>query len=98
MFQSAAVNVRLETETVPSAVLLEDTGIVTSAVGWLVSTTLNEAWPPASVAVPENAGTEMPAASLSADRKGVVEGKRVGEVGGARAGAARMRGRGMCAG
>src|SRR5947207_15469591 len=41
MFQSAAVNVRLEAETVPSVASLEATGMTTSAVGWLVSTTLN---------------------------------------------------------
>src|SRR6185503_4381677 len=66
-FQSAAVNVRFEPESVPSAVLLEATGITTSAVGSLLSTTLKLAVPPASVvARPETGMTSMPAASSSA--------------------------------
>ena len=66
MFQSAAVNVRLAGETVPSAVLLLDTGIITSAVGWLVSRTVKLAVPPPSVVTRPAVGvTVMPAASLS---------------------------------
>jgi hypothetical protein len=41
------VNVRLATEATPSDASLEATGITTSAVGWLASITVNEAWPPA---------------------------------------------------
>jgi hypothetical protein len=48
-FQSAAVNVRLAAETVPSVVSLEATGMTTSAVGSLVRTTVKLAVPPASV-------------------------------------------------
>ena len=39
VFQLAAVKVRLAGETVPSVVSLDDKPIVTSAVGWLFSTT-----------------------------------------------------------
>ena len=48
-FQLAAVKVRLPVETVPSVASLDDRPIVTSAVGWLFSTTVNVAVPPASV-------------------------------------------------
>src|SRR5438093_1047893 len=65
-FKLAAVKVRLEVETVPSAVLLEDRPRVTAAVGWLVRTTLNVAVPPASVVVRPAVGvTVNPAVSLS---------------------------------
>src|SRR5947207_1134098 len=47
--QFAVVNVTLAGATVPSAGLLLEIGIVTSAVGWLVSTIVNVAVPPASV-------------------------------------------------
>jgi hypothetical protein len=43
------VNVSEEVETVPSAVLLLLTGIVTLADGFVPSTTVNVAFPPASV-------------------------------------------------
>ena len=50
----------------PSAVLLELRPIVTSAVGWVFSTTVKVAVPPASVVVsPEVGVTVMPAVSLS---------------------------------
>ena len=66
MFQLAVVNVRLGELTVPSVGSLELSPMVTSAVGWLVSTTVNVAVPPASVVVrPEVGVTVMPAASLS---------------------------------
>src|SRR5215467_2090213 len=63
-FQSAAVNVRFATSTVPSATLLELTGITTSAAGWLSSTTVKLALPPASVVTrPETGVTVMPGTS-----------------------------------
>ena len=66
VFQLAAVNVRLDTLTVPSVVSLELRPIVTSAVGCDVNTTVNVAVPPASVVVRPKVGvTVMPAASLS---------------------------------
>ena len=66
VFQLAAVKVRLDGETVPSAVLLEVSPMVTLAVGWLVRTTVKVAVPPASVVVNPLVGvTVMPAASLS---------------------------------
>ena len=65
-FQFALVNVRLAVETVPSAVLLLATGITTSAMGWLVRTTVKLALPPASVVTRPAVGvTVMPATSLS---------------------------------
>ena len=64
-FQLAAVKVRLPAETVPSVASLDDMPIVTSAVGWLFSTTVNVAVPPASVVLPLIAETVIPAASLS---------------------------------
>ena len=65
-FQSAAVNVRFATATVPSVGSLEATGMTTSAVGWLVRTTEKFAVPPASVvARPATGATVMPAPSLS---------------------------------
>src|ERR1041385_9218988 len=66
-FQSAAVNVRLETELEPSVASLDATGMTTSAVGWLVRTTGKLAVPPASVVPrPATGGTVMPAPSSSA--------------------------------
>src|SRR5262249_40380078 len=60
------VNVTLAGATVPSVRSLEDRPIVTLAAGWLVSTTVNVAVPPASVVVSPDAGlTVIPAASLS---------------------------------
>src|SRR5438067_772882 len=65
-FQFAAVNVNEDTLTVPSAVLDEVTVTVTGAVGWLVKTTVKEAFPPASVVTrPEVGDTTMPAVSSS---------------------------------
>jgi len=48
VLQLAVVNVRLAGDTAPSVVSLELSPIVTLAVGWLVSLTVNVAWPPAS--------------------------------------------------
>src|SRR3954469_1273457 len=48
-FQLAAVNVTDGGATVPSATLVELSGIVTLATGWLVKTMVNVAVPPASV-------------------------------------------------
>ena len=65
-FQSPGVKVRLTGETVPSPVSLEESPMVTSAVGWLLSTTVNVAVPPASVVVrPEVGVTVIPAVSSS---------------------------------
>ena len=65
-FQLAAVKVRLAGATVPSVVSLEVRPMVTSAVGWVLSTTVKVAVPPASVVVrPEVGVTVMPAVSLS---------------------------------
>ena len=65
-FQFAAVNLRLEAETVPSVGVLEATGRVTSAVGWLPSFTVKVAVPPASVVTRPAVGvTWIPATSLS---------------------------------
>ena len=64
--QLAAVNVRLDAETVPSVGLLLDTGMTTSAVGWVLSCTVKLAVPPLSVVTRPAVGvTVMPAASLS---------------------------------
>ena len=52
-------------ETVPSVTLLDDSPIATLADGWLVSATVNVAWPPASVVGPLGGETVMPAVSLS---------------------------------
>ena len=66
MFQFTLVNVRLAGATTPSAGALELSAMVTSAVGWLVSTTVNVAVPPASVVVRPAIGvTVMPEPSLS---------------------------------
>ena len=66
VLQLAAVKVRLAGETVPSVVSLLDRAIVTSAVGWLPSTTVKVAVPPASVVTrPLVGSTVMPAASSS---------------------------------
>jgi hypothetical protein len=65
-FQLADVKVKLVLSTVPSAVLLLVNGMVTSAVGWLFKTTVNVAFPPASVVVKPVVGvTVMPFVSLS---------------------------------
>ena len=56
----------LDGATVPSAVFELLNPIVTFAVGWLVSTTVKVAVPPASVVVRPDVGvTVIPAASLS---------------------------------
>src|SRR3954447_21252808 len=55
-FQFAAVNVRLDASTVPSAVLLEEMPMTTSAVGATFSTTLKVAVPPASVVIRPEVG------------------------------------------
>ena len=66
IFQLAGVNVRLAGSTVPSAVSVELSAIVTSAVGCDVRTTVYVAVPPASVVVRPKVGeTVMPVASLS---------------------------------
>ena len=66
IFQFNEVNVRLEADTVPSAVLLLLIGIVTFASGLLVSATVKLEVPPASVVVnPEVGPTAMPAVSSS---------------------------------
>src|SRR3954464_14298333 len=65
-FQFAAVNVSDDAETVPSAVLLLEIGTTTFARGWLVSTTVKLAVPPASVVDNPLVGeTVIPAVSLS---------------------------------
>src|SRR2546429_511436 len=64
-FQLAAVNVRLEVETVPSAGLDEERPMVTLAEGALLRATLNVAVPPASVVGPLMALTLMPAMGLT---------------------------------
>src|SRR2546423_10700223 len=65
VFQLAAVKVKLDGETVPSAVLPLLMGTVTFAVGWLFNTTVKVAVPPASVVVnPEAGETVTPAVSL----------------------------------
>ena len=65
-FQFTLVKTRLVGVTVPSVVLLELSAIVTSAVGWDVSTTVKVVVPPASVVVSPDVGvTVMPATSSS---------------------------------
>ena len=64
-FQFTLVNVSDVGETVPSLASLDDSAIVTLADGWLLSTTVNVAGPPASVVGPLGGETVMPAASLS---------------------------------
>src|SRR3954447_11837733 len=65
-FQFDDVNVTLEAEIVPSAVLLLLSAIVTSAVGWEFKTIVKLLVPPASVVVnPEVGETVIPAVSLS---------------------------------
>src|SRR4051812_6092837 len=65
-FQLAAVNVTDAGATVPSARLVELSGIVTFATGWLVSTIVNVAVPPASVVTRPLVGvTFTPATSSS---------------------------------
>ena len=60
------VNVRLEGDTVPSPVSLEDSPIVTSEIGSVFSFTVNDARPPASVVVGPLVGvTVTPATSSS---------------------------------
>ena len=56
VLQFADVNVSEAGLTVPSVVSLELTAMVTSAVGWLSSTTVKVAVPPASVVVNAVAG------------------------------------------
>ena len=65
-FQLALVNVMLPCETVPSLTLPEKTITVTLSVGWLSSTMVNSAAPPASVVTrPDVGATVIPAVSLS---------------------------------
>src|SRR5262249_60982387 len=65
-FQFPVVNVSEAGATVPSVRSLDVSPIDTLAVGWLVSTTVNVAVPPASVVVSPDVGfTAMPATSLS---------------------------------
>jgi hypothetical protein len=65
-FQFAAVKVKLAGATVPSPVFELARGIVTLAVGWLVSFTVNVADVRFSLVCPEIADTVNPATSLSA--------------------------------
>ncbi len=60
VFQSLLVKVNDDGETVPSLVSLDDRPIVTFALGWLFSTTVNVAVPPASVVGPLGADTVTP--------------------------------------
>ena len=64
-FQLEEVNVREEGETVPSLVSELLTPIVTLAVGWEFSFTVNVAVPPASVVLPLILLTVKPSVSLS---------------------------------
>src|SRR3954471_7828885 len=65
-FQLAGVNVSAAGETVPSVVSLEDSAMVTLAVGWALRATVKAAVPPASVVVRPAVGvTVIPAVSLS---------------------------------
>ncbi len=65
-FQFAAVNINDVGATVPSAVLSEESAIVTSAVGSVLSTTVKVAVPPASVVLNPDVGvTVIPAVSSS---------------------------------
>ena len=62
MFQLAGVNVSDAGATVPSVVSLLDRAIITSALGWVSSTTVKSAVPPASVVIKPMIGvTVMPA-------------------------------------
>ena len=73
--QFADVNVTLEAEIVPSAVLLLLSAIVTSAVGCEFKTIVKLLAPPASVVVkPEVGETVMPAVSLSVFEAETLEG------------------------
>ncbi len=54
VLQFAAVKVRLAGETTPSVVLLDPTGIVTSAVGCDFSTTVNVTDVPGSASCPRS--------------------------------------------
>ena len=66
VFQLAGVNVSDAGATVPSVRSQELSPTVTSAVGWVLSTTVNVAVPPASVVTsPATGFTVMPAVSLS---------------------------------
>ena len=65
MFQLAAVKVRLAGGDGAFGRVAGARPIVTSAVGWLFSTTVNVAVPPASVVSPLIAETVIPAVSLS---------------------------------
>ena len=65
-FQLPAVKVSSDVETVPSVRSALVMAMVTSSVGWLLSTTSNVACPPASVVIrPEVGFTTMPAVSSS---------------------------------
>ena len=62
MFQSSGVKIRADGETVPTAGLLENRPMLTSAVGSLVSATEKVAVPPTSVVIsPEVGVTTNPA-------------------------------------
>src|SRR4051812_33272255 len=66
VLQLAAVKSTLAAEVVPSVVLLEESAMVTLAVGWDGSAIVNLAVQPASdVTNPEVGLTETPAVSLS---------------------------------
>ncbi len=63
VFQLAGVKVRLVGETVPSVVSLLDSAMLTLALGWVPSTTVKVAVPPASVVIRPMVGlTVMPGA------------------------------------
>ncbi len=65
-YQLAVLKVTLPGETVPSLRLLEETATVTLSVGWLSSTMVNSAVPPASVVTrPAVGATLIPAVSSS---------------------------------
>ena len=76
-FQFAVVKVRLAGLTVPSVVSLELRAIVTSAVGWVLSTTVK-------VAVPARFGRRQARRRRHRDARGVVVGVGHRHVGGIR--------------
>ena len=66
MFQLVGVNESAAGETAHSVVSLDETAINTLPVGWLLSTTVNVALPPASVVTSPDVGvTVIPAVSSS---------------------------------
>jgi len=57
--QSELVKVRLDGATVPSVVSEDERGMVTSAVGWELSTIVNDAVPPDSVVTSPEVGVTV---------------------------------------